>query len=238
MRRDERERRRQTHLEGRALAAPAPHAQLAARLLDHPLDHVESDAAPRDGRQLARRREAGAEDEPQRLLFADARVRGEQAALDGRARHALGIDAAPVVGHAQGDAAPFGRRLQRHAPALGLARGAALRRRLDAVIHGVAQRGAGAGRPPRPRATCRAAPRRPRSRTRPPCPPRARPTARRAPHAQASPARAPSATRSIFLQARRSGGGCAARVSQAPCAPRAAGSRRRRAPGRTRRPCP
>src|SRR5947209_6890741 len=104
----QRERRRQAQLEGGSAPALRPHTDFAARLLDRPLNHFEADAAARDERRARRRREAGAEDEAQRLLVGQARARRDESARGGGPRDQLRVHAAPVVRDEQHDAAPLG----------------------------------------------------------------------------------------------------------------------------------
>ncbi|MND85445.1 hypothetical protein D3C80_773710 [compost metagenome] len=112
----------------------------AADLLDVGAHHVHADAPARDAGDLGCGRETRAEDQLHRFgvahlfgLGGRQQVQGNR--LGAQARHR---QAAPVVGHFDDDGAAFVARRQGDAPGLGLAGGAALVRRLQPVIGGVA----------------------------------------------------------------------------------------------------
>jgi hypothetical protein len=103
------------------------------------LHHVEADAATRYVGDSSGGGKTGTKDQTQRVLIADSCARFEQALCDGDARHALLINAAPIVRHTHAHAAAFRRNFHTHTPARRLPRRASLRRRFDAVINRVAQ---------------------------------------------------------------------------------------------------
>jgi hypothetical protein len=128
-------------LEARAASGIGAHAQRAAQLLDHVLHRIEPDAAAGNFGDGVAHGEAGQEQEFQQLGLGELRRHrlDRQAAAHHRRAHALEVDAAAIVGHADLQHAGGVARLQHDAAFFRLAAGAALRRILHGMVDGVAQ---------------------------------------------------------------------------------------------------
>ena len=130
----------QADLDVRPGAVLGLQAHVAAELADLGPHGVHADTATGHVARVLGGGEARREDELRGAGGVDGgRVAGlDEAALDGLAGHARGVDAAPVVADVDHDPASGLARGDGEAPARRLARGDALLRRLEAVVEGVA----------------------------------------------------------------------------------------------------
>src|SRR4051812_11656728 len=136
----DRERQRQADLRGRAVAELRGEGDLAAELADHRPHGVHADAAAGDVARDLGGREAGQEQQLGRPLAVEriGRLGGDEPALDRALADLDGVDAAPVVANVDDDVAARMARRDLERAGLGLARGDAVLRRLEAVVQRVA----------------------------------------------------------------------------------------------------
>ncbi len=113
--------------------------QRAAELLDLGGHHVHADAATRVLREAAGGRKAGLEHQLHRIVVGDRLALADQAELEALAPDRGEIHAGAVVGDLDDHLGALAMQAHRDAAGLGLVVGEALRRRLDAVHHRIAQ---------------------------------------------------------------------------------------------------